>query len=101
MFQLVAVQEIEAAEPVKADEDLDGFAGLQEHGVLPAPLPGKDLVAPAAPRLHLEGGAVHVHRMGGVAVGLEAPPLGLPEGNLEIDPVEVVDLAVDLAHPVK
>lgn len=50
VLQLVAMEEVHAAGiGVETDQDLDGLPVLEEHGVLPAPLPREDGTAAAAP----------------------------------------------------
>ena len=86
VFEFVAVQEIQAAVRIEANEHLNGLAVLQENRVLPSPFPRKQHPAPAAARLYLEGSAVHVGGMRGITAGREAPQLGLAEGDLKVDP---------------
>src|SRR6266545_7386592 len=101
VLELVAVNEVEACVSVEADENLDGLKILEENGVLPPPLPREDGSPAAAPRLDLEGGAVDVDGVRGVPVGCEAPAFGLMYRDLEVDAVDVVPQAIDLAHPIE
>jgi hypothetical protein len=38
VLELVAVDQVDAAEGVEADEDVDGLAVFEQDGVLPAPV---------------------------------------------------------------
>src|SRR6266508_195131 len=95
MFELVTMDEIPAAVCVEADQDVDRLAIVQEHGIFPPALPWEDLLSPAAARLYLERGAMNMNGMRSVALGRKPPKLRLTEGNLEVNAVEVILLAVD------
>ncbi len=44
---------------------------------------------------------MNVDRMGGIAIGLESPKLGLTKGNLKVNAVEVEFLPIDAGHAVE
>ena len=87
--------------PVEPDRARRRSRVVEEHRVLPAGLPREEAAAAAGAGHHLEGRAVHVHRVRRVAAGREAPALGRAERHLEVDPVHVVLEAVDAAHAVE
>src|SRR5574341_1233833 len=101
MLQLVTMHEVEAAEAVEPDQDLDRLAILEQHRVLPPLLPGEEHATSPRARHDLERSAVHVYGMGGIPIGPEPPALRLTEGDLPVDAADVVFLAVDPAHAIE
>src|SRR5437660_1506418 len=97
----MAMQEVDAFVGVEADQYLDRLEVLEQDGVLPARLPWEELAAAAGSRDDLERRAVDMDRVRRVAVRREAPFLDVAERHLEVDPVHVVELAVNLAHPIE
>src|SRR6266542_1945688 len=101
MLELMTVNDVQSPVSLEADQDLNGFTILKKYRVLPAALPREYDRASTGPRLHLERGAMHVNRMRRIMTGRELPTLGLPEGYLEVDAVQVVHLTIDFAHPLE
>src|SRR5688572_6733896 len=101
MRELMAMHHIEAPMCIEANENIYHLAVMHKHRILPALLPRKDPTTPTTARLDLEVRAVHVDRMRAVAVRHEAPAFDNTKWNTKVDPVHVVDFAVDPCHSIE
>ena len=83
------------------DEDFHRLLVVNDHGVLPPPLPIEHSTTAARPGLHLERRPVDVNRVRAIPIRHEHPPLHVAKRYREFHGGDIIRLAVDPGHPVE